>query len=101
MQALQSHPRNNINQIIKESEEEEYEFEANTLRDSSKSKSKETNMRKRNEIIYENNGPRTYGKHHFTNGAVYEGEFDSLGNFCGNGILYYPNGKVCYSGGWV
>ena len=46
-------------------------------------------------------GPKTYGKHHFTNGAVYEGQFDSLGNFYGNGVLYYPNGKICYSGGWI
>ena len=46
-------------------------------------------------------GPKTYGKHHFTNGAIYEGEFDSLGNFCGNCVLYYSNGSVCYSGGWV
>ena len=46
-------------------------------------------------------GPKTYGKHHFSNGAIYEGEFDREGKFCGNGILYYSNGSICYSGGWV
>jgi len=25
---------------------------------------------------------------------------DLMGNFCGNGVLYYPNGQICYSGGW-
>lgn len=41
-----------------------------------------------------------YGKHHFSNGAVYEGEFDENKNFAGSGILYYPNGSICYSGTW-
>lgn len=43
---------------------------------------------------------KKYGKHYFSNGAIYEGEFDCQHNFSGTGILYYPNGSICYSGNW-
>jgi hypothetical protein len=43
---------------------------------------------------------RTYSHLDFENGARYEGEFNLQNEFEGNGVLYYPSGKMCYSGSW-
>lgn len=39
------------------------------------------------------------GKFVYKEGSVYDGEWkDNMMN--GNGILYYPNGKIAYEGEW-